>query len=97
MWARRSPSTVWWAGCDGPASSPESVSSTGLALSTGPAKTQPEPRFLFRATPAIESPVLLKQRAALAQSVEHFTRNEKVASSILAGGSIVVRGVPSLK
>lgn len=26
-------------------------------------------------------------RAALAQSVEHFTRNEKVASSILAGGS----------
>ena len=27
-------------------------------------------------------------RAALAQSVERFTRNEKVASSILAGGSI---------
>ena len=26
--------------------------------------------------------------AALAQSVEHLTRNEKVASSILAGGSI---------
>src|SRR5439155_901231 len=30
------------------------------------------------------------QRAALAQSVEHFTRNEKVASSILAGGSIFI-------
>ncbi len=27
------------------------------------------------------------QHAALAQSVEHLTRNEKVASSILAGGS----------
>lgn len=26
--------------------------------------------------------------AALAQSVEHLTRNEKVASSILAGGSL---------
>ena len=26
--------------------------------------------------------------AALAQSVEHLTRNEKVASSILAGGSV---------
>lgn len=31
--------------------------------------------------------IRISDRAALAQSVERFTRNEKVASSILASGS----------